>query len=126
MSRHEITVADLDAIIADEKLTLRPGDVLIVRSGWVKWYNEASEEQRLAKVKNGHEYCGVKACKETMRWLWDHHFAAVAGDQIAFEAWPPQPPWSECIFVSSPALARTRITRYMDANVISLLSHPRL
>jgi len=95
MSRHEITVADLDAIIADEKLTLRAGDVLIVRSGWVKWYNEASEEQRLAKVKNGHEHCGVKACEETMRWLWDHHFAAIAGDQVAFEAWPPQPPWSE-------------------------------
>ncbi|PVH69582.1 hypothetical protein DL98DRAFT_564391 [Cadophora sp. DSE1049] len=31
--------------------------------------------------------------KDQGEWLWDHHFAAVAGDAIAFEAWPPKAPY---------------------------------
>ena len=25
-----------------------------------------------------------------MRWLYNQHFAAVGGDTVAFEAWPPK------------------------------------
>ena len=28
--------------------------------------------------------------KESVEWIWDHHFAAVAGDANAFELWPPR------------------------------------
>jgi len=87
--RHEISVADLDAVAASQNVELRPGDILIVRSGLVKWYNEASEEERTAGITNGHTYAGVEGTEKTVRWLWDHHFAAIAGDAIAFEAWPP-------------------------------------
>lgn len=31
--------------------------------------------------------------EQTVEWLWNHHFAAVAGDAIAFEAWPPKAPY---------------------------------
>jgi hypothetical protein len=30
---------------------------------------------------------------ETVEWLWNHHFVAVAGNAIAFEAWPPKAPY---------------------------------
>lgn len=31
---------------------------------------------------------GLETSEETVRWLWDTGFAAVAGDQPSFEAWP--------------------------------------
>jgi hypothetical protein len=35
---------------------------------------------------------GVHGTEETARWLWNHRFAAVAGDSMAFEALPPLKP----------------------------------
>jgi kynurenine formamidase len=32
---------------------------------------------------------GVKADNDTIKWFWDHHFAAVGGDTVSFESWPP-------------------------------------
>ena len=40
---------------------------------------------------------GVAGNAETVEWLWNHHFAAVAGDTMAFEAWPPKPPYRELL-----------------------------
>ena len=89
-SRHEITVDDLEAIIKYESLEPKPGDVFIVRSGWVKKYNESSEEQQINGVQKGHNHVGIQGSEMMVEWLWDHHFAAIAGDTIAMEAWPPQ------------------------------------
>ena len=36
-----------------------------------------------------HKAVGVKGNRESARWFWNHHFAAVAGDAIAFEVLPP-------------------------------------
>jgi hypothetical protein len=32
---------------------------------------------------------GVEGDMETVKWLWNKHFAAVTSDNIAFEALPP-------------------------------------
>jgi hypothetical protein len=31
---------------------------------------------------------GVEASGDMVRWLWDNHFSAVAGDAVAFETQP--------------------------------------
>jgi len=87
-------VKDVEAIAKDQGVEFKPADILIIRSGWVKWYNGADDEERIAKAKNGHEFVGLAGNEESVEWLWDHHFAAVAGDAIAFEAWPPKAPYS--------------------------------
>ncbi|KAF1809940.1 hypothetical protein P152DRAFT_421986 [Eremomyces bilateralis CBS 781.70] len=92
MSRHCIKLDDMKQIAKEQNIEFRQGDILIVRSGWIKWYEEATDEARTAKVSNGHEYVGVEGCPETIEWLWNNHFAAVAGDAIGFEAWPPKFP----------------------------------
>ena len=47
---------------------------------------QAHKEAKEQEAKLGtHKYVGVKGSKETARWIWNHHFAAVAGDSIAFE-----------------------------------------
>jgi len=94
MSRHGISVADLEAVAADEHVSFRPGDILIVRSGFIKWYEENSTEDRVKCVTNGKAWVGVDGCEETLEWLWNRHFAAVAGDTIGFEAWPASEPYS--------------------------------
>ncbi|PQE20371.1 cyclase protein [Rutstroemia sp. NJR-2017a BBW] len=92
-TRHEITLEDIKTIAAEQGVEFRPADILIVRSGFVKWYNGAGEEERRKGVKNGHEFVGVRGDKEMVEWLWDNHFSAVAGDAIAWEAWPPKAPY---------------------------------
>ena len=93
VTRHEITVQDIEAIAKDQGVEFHPADILIIRSGWVKWYNEANDEERLKGARDGHEHAGMQGSKESVEWLWNHHFAAVAGDAIAFEAWPPKAPY---------------------------------
>ncbi len=97
MTRHRITLDVLKDIAKEQNLVFRPGDILLVRSGWIRWYNDHNPEERVAKVKNGSEYVGVDGSVEVVEWLWDSHFAAVGGDAIGFEAWPPQLPWCKSI-----------------------------
>lgn len=44
-------------------------------------------------------YPGLESSLESLEWLWDNHFAAVAGDNPGFEAWsvyyPPHSSASE-------------------------------
>jgi kynurenine formamidase len=72
----------------EQGVKLEPADILIVRTGWVKWYNEANDEDRKVGVHSSGSV-GMGATMETVEWLWNHHFAAVASDNVAFEAWPP-------------------------------------
>jgi kynurenine formamidase len=92
-TRHEITFEDIKAVAAEQGVEFRPADILIVRSGFIQWYNGASADERIKGVKNGHEFVGVRGDKEIVEWLWDSHFSAVAGDAIAWEAWPPKAPY---------------------------------
>lgn len=101
MSRHPITVSDLLAIAEEEKVTFRPGDILLVRTGWIQWYEENGEASRLKYITNGNAWAGVEGCEETLEWLWNSHFAAVAGDSIGWECWPPRPGFSELFSSSS-------------------------
>ena len=82
-------------MIAHQKVQVKPADILMIRTGWVKKHNESSAEERKAGVRDQSNFVGVKGCEESVRWIWDHHFAAVAGDQITFEAWPPNKEWCE-------------------------------
>lgn len=82
MSRHCITVADLEAMAKEEGVTFKPGDLLIVRSGWIKWYNEHETDDRVKHITNGTDFIGVEGCEESVKWLWNHHFSAVAGGTL--------------------------------------------
>jgi hypothetical protein len=104
MSRHPISLADLKAMVAEAKVELRPGDILITRTGWIKWYEEHSPEEREAKILKGNAWIGVEGCEETLEWLWDNHFAAVAGDAIGWECWPNKEGWSKSKLISRDAI----------------------
>lgn len=88
-TRYEIPVSDLQAALKDQGTTPKLGDILMVRSGYVRRHNLASESERMQGTCKNSQAIGVKSNEETVRWLYDQHFAAHVGDTVAFEAWPP-------------------------------------
>ncbi len=84
LSHHEISPADLDAVLAHQGTTLQPGDILLVRSGFVRWHNGASSDERKAAGEAA-RYTGVEASEAMKAWLWERQCSAVAGDAVAFE-----------------------------------------
>ena len=91
LTTHSISLADLRAVAASQNTSFQPGDILLVRSGYVKAFNCLSEAdaQRLVAEPNP-PAIGLESSEEVLRWVWDQQFAAVAGDQPSFEAWPCQ------------------------------------
>lgn len=88
--RHEITAQDLKDALKDQGTTPKQGDILMVRSGYIRRHNEASaEERKLGTQSADAQAIGVAGNEASVRWLYDQHFAAHVGDTVAFEAWPP-------------------------------------
>lgn len=52
-------------------------------------HSNASEAERVKGTRENSTAIGVESSEKTVRWLYDHHFAAIVGDTVAFEAWPP-------------------------------------
>lgn len=50
--------------------------------------SNASASERKSGTQDNSVAIGMQGSEKSVRWLYDHHFAAVAGDTVAFEAWP--------------------------------------
>lgn len=89
-----------------QNLTAQQGDILIVRSGYVRWHkyersndvctytakklihlssSNADTAERKRGTQENSIAIGLQNNEATVRWLYDQHFAAVAGDTVAFE-----------------------------------------
>lgn len=87
----EFTVEDLEGARKAAGITYAEGDILVVRSGWMAWYESASVEEREALAEdsmNKLKTPGLAAGEDMARYLWDSHFAGVVADNPALEAWP--------------------------------------
>ena len=88
---HRIKISELEEIAKLQKVEFKHGDILIVRSGFTEDLGGISAEEQEKKLGT-HRAVGVEGTPESAKWFWNHHFAAVAGDAIAFEALPPLKP----------------------------------
>lgn len=94
-SSHTIPFSELRQTAVHQGIsldTMRAGDILIIRSGYLAEYASMPEEKR---VRLDQEYettkpnnIGVEATEELLAFLWEKRIAAVAGDSRTFEAWP--------------------------------------
>ncbi|CAI7578541.1 unnamed protein product [Penicillium pancosmium] len=92
-SPRSISVATLQKIADTQGTELRKGDILFVRTGWVQAFSNLSPEKAIALADmTTPPAIGLESSRATARWLWETGFAAVAGDQPSFEAWPCQNP----------------------------------
>jgi kynurenine formamidase len=89
-SNDAISVEDLEGTRAAQGVRFEPGDVWLLRTGWIGWYEQQNYRTRLALAdRNSFKAPGL-ACSEAMaEYIFDQHPAAVAGDNPSVEAWPP-------------------------------------
>lgn len=91
-----IELAHLKAIVAEHGIQFRQGDILFIRCGFTAAYNALSAQDR-------HDFpdrqpgglLGLEATCDSLRWLWDNSFAAVAGDAMGFERGPATGPYND-------------------------------
>jgi hypothetical protein len=89
---YKFTAEQLQAAADWQGVRFAIGDILIVRTGWVGWYERLNEEQRVALSQPGALIvAGMEQSEASLRFLWDNHFAAIACDNPPFEAYPPPP-----------------------------------
>ncbi|KAE8331426.1 hypothetical protein BDV39DRAFT_189829 [Aspergillus sergii] len=84
---HAISLEEIEEIVAEEDLEIRPGDVLLVRCGLSKYIRESLPDD-ITPFDAAYTQVGVDPSPEFLEWLWNHNIAAVAGDALAFEAIP--------------------------------------
>ncbi|RAL11137.1 uncharacterized protein BO97DRAFT_444077 [Aspergillus homomorphus CBS 101889] len=98
---HAITLSDLQSCAKAQGVNLlpasqggdiQPGDILLVRSGFVEAYHRLDPAARTAAAHRSHAdlaWAGLSQDEDMLTWLHDCYFAAVAGDSPTFECWPP-------------------------------------
>ena len=92
--RHPISAAMLDEVAAAQGIKPEPGDILLLRTGWLTWYlalDQAGRNAMEGTMTAGEDSlasAGLAAGAETAAWLWDRQISAVAADNPALEALP--------------------------------------
>jgi kynurenine formamidase len=76
----EITPAHLDAAVRAQDVDVRPGDVVLLRTGWAQYWNDAA--RFISQV------CGPGPAIDGARWLSSRRVFAAGSDTIAFERVP--------------------------------------
>lgn len=79
---YEVTVADLETAVKAHEVTIKPGSVVLIRTGWGR------------RFANGDAFVGRDSGvpgvgEDGACWLAEHQVAAVGADSIAFERLAP-------------------------------------
>jgi len=83
---------ELEATMADQGVELRGGDILLIRFGWIEWYEQLDRPGRQRVADLGHTPTPGLSQREAMaEWLWDRRVAAVVGDNPGVEMYPADP-----------------------------------
>ncbi|MFI2349517.1 cyclase family protein [Streptomyces sp. NPDC019443] len=85
-----LRAADLQSVLDHQGEQPRPGDVLLLHTGWASWYLGACPADR-QHIRAERRFTGLDQSHEVLAWLWDHRFAAVVSDTYALEALPARP-----------------------------------
>jgi kynurenine formamidase len=83
-----ISPAALDSAAAAQGVTIETGDLLLVRTGWLGRYRRWPPERKATLHWRVLNSPGLEPSEAMAAWLWDHHVAAVAADNLALEATP--------------------------------------
>ena len=82
-----IPLEDLEATLAEQRVKLTPGTILLIRTGWLQFYLSASAHQK-DELARETTVPGIEGTVRTARFFWDHQLAAVAADSPALENLP--------------------------------------
>ncbi len=89
LDRDVFTLDELKAAIEHQGSELKPGTILLVRTGWMESYEKLSADQKrgIAPMETMRS-AGIEASREMVAWLWNNRVAAIGTDCPAVEAIP--------------------------------------
>ena len=95
LSSYEVTFSQIVETLRFQNMELdsiRPGDILVIRFGYLEQYENMDTEKReyLDQLyqKQKPENIGLKPSEELLRFLWSTKVAAICGDSRSLEVWP--------------------------------------
>ncbi|SES29861.1 cyclase family protein [Lentzea albida] len=77
----------LDRALRAQGEEVRPGDLVLVHTGWARWFLDADPSVR-AEVRDARRATGFRQTRDLPTWLWDHRVAVFATDTFAVEVLP--------------------------------------
>ena len=80
----------LDRALTRQGETVRPGDLVLVHTGWTQWFLDADNGLR-AEVRDARRATGFRQDTRLPEWLWNHQVALFATDTFAVEVLPVDP-----------------------------------
>ena len=96
MQTGAVPVAHLKQMVAEQNIQIRPADILFIRVGFTAAYDRLSTpDQENFPTRDPPGLLGLEATKESLRWLWENRFAAVASDSPSFERGPIGGPYND-------------------------------
>ena len=119
--RAVVTVDDLRSTLEAQGTVVEPGDLLLLRTGWVGWYLGLDAGRRAA-LPGALAAPGLEATEDMARFLWDLHVCAVAADNPAVEAWPP--PVAEADLAPDLDDQAVSARTFLHFNLLGLLGLP--
>lgn len=85
-----LEVDDLDGALHRQGVEPAPGDLVLVHTGWARWYLDLEAEHR-TEIRERRLATGFAQRRSLPRWLWDHRVATFATDTFAVERLPVLP-----------------------------------
>jgi|SRR5579872_34482 len=89
LERDVITLADLKGALESQGTTIKPGAILLVRTGWMESYEQCTPEHKgsLSSFENV-KAVGIEATRKMAAWLWNQRVAAIGTDCPGVEPLP--------------------------------------
>lgn len=79
----------LEEVAASQGVDFRPGDILMLRTGWLRAYFYEFSASHLEALTKASAAPGLAQGHKTLSWLWDNNFSIIAADNPGVEAFPP-------------------------------------
>ncbi|KAJ6005155.1 hypothetical protein N7451_003099 [Penicillium sp. IBT 35674x] len=87
-SFHPIPVGVIQQIATEKGIVFEKGDILFLRTGFIFKYESMPDSEVECAMRNlKYQYPGLEGSEESLEWLFNNRFAAVAADCPGFEAW---------------------------------------
>lgn len=112
----QLTVSDLDGALAHQGAEILPGDIILVRTGWLAAVRGGKRDPQQPLMS-----AGLAQDEEIAEWLWDNQVALAAADNVALEAWPANRENIKTLAEQSGALENSSHTGMLHRILIPLL-----
>jgi len=89
LAKDVYTLEELKAALVAQGTALKPGTILLVRTGWMESYESLTADQKRAIAPMDKlSSMGIEASRAMAAWLWNNRVAAIGTDCPAVEAFP--------------------------------------